>query len=786
MRISAHPIHDHPVAIEPAPTERSWPGEGARLFADPSLRVATGRGWDVLCPYGFEAVWNGGADPAAIHISAPGFVSSRVGHGVLTFETGYLFQLDPGHDLWVRGPINQLKDGIQPLDQVIESDLLPFVGEINWRFTRAGEIVRFERGEPFGTLLPYPARYIEQFEGHVAPTAGLDLPAVSCVCPTYARPELLAEAVHSFLRQDYRGPKELIVLNDYPGQTLELDHPDVHVINVGKRFRTLGEKLNAAVGLASHDLIFVWSDDDVYLPHRLSLSVDRFDQKKGFFKTSRAYFWNDRKITGLERNTFHGASCFSRDLFTRVRGYPHASVGVDQAIEALFLRERFESALPSEVAPEETYYVYRWAGTGSYHLSSLAAGDGDPNANYRAVAEWVDREAEQGRIPQGRVQVAPGWRQDYAALARRFVAGLVASRPVESAKPPAPVAPVLPPIVYPSVPAPVDPAEATALFRGDAPLKMSVVLPAANESVCLRRTVEQFRATLPASSEIIVVDNGSSDGSADFLRGEAELLNSHEPGADRSRTVRAAGSGVVTRLYQTSEQLGVAGARNKGLCYARGEVVVFADAHVDVPPNWWPPLVATLNRPNVGLVGPTFGVLGDPANGGMCGQRVADDKLRTQWLPKLRDTPYPVPVLGGGFMAMRRAVIETVGGFDPGMQQWGHEDLEISLRTWLLGYEVWLVPEVDVPHYFRDKNPYQVEWKYVAVNLLRTAFLHLDHERLARAIHGLMQDAQFPRALAMCVESDVWDRRADLLARRAHDADWFFNHPYFRDIEMPR
>jgi hypothetical protein len=30
----------------------------------------------------------------------------------------------------------------------------------------------------------------------------------------------------------------------------------------------------------------------------------------------------------------------------------------------------------------------------------------------------------------------------------------------------------------------------------------------------------------------------------------------------------------------------------------------------------------------------------------MCGQRVADDKLRTQWLPKLRDSPYPVPVLG--------------------------------------------------------------------------------------------------------------------------------------------
>ena len=40
-------------------------------------------------------------------------------------------------------------------------------------------------------------------------------PAVSCICPTYGRPELLEEAIYCFLLQDYPGPKELIVLNDY-------------------------------------------------------------------------------------------------------------------------------------------------------------------------------------------------------------------------------------------------------------------------------------------------------------------------------------------------------------------------------------------------------------------------------------------------------------------------------------------------------------------------------------------------------------------------------------------
>lgn len=109
-------------------------------------------------------------------------------------------------------------------------------------------------------------------------------PAVSCFCLTYGRPGVLEEAIHSFLQQDYAGPKEMIVLNDYADQILTFDHPEVQVINVSRRFRTVGEKMNAAAALASHDLLFVWDDDDVYLPHRLSFSVANFDTAKGFFK----------------------------------------------------------------------------------------------------------------------------------------------------------------------------------------------------------------------------------------------------------------------------------------------------------------------------------------------------------------------------------------------------------------------------------------------------------------------------------------------------------------------
>ncbi|MEZ4657922.1 MAG: glycosyltransferase family 2 protein [Caldilineaceae bacterium] len=71
-----------------------------------------------------------------------------------------------------------------------------------------------------------------------------------------------------------------------------------------------------------------------------------------------------------------------------------------------------------------------------------------------------------------------------------------------------------------------------------------MILPATNESILLQRTVDQFAATLPDNSEIIVVDNGSTDSCADFL------LDHSCP---------------HIHLIRTPELLGVAGARNRGL-----------------------------------------------------------------------------------------------------------------------------------------------------------------------------------------------------------------------------
>lgn len=836
MKIIAYPLYAHAPLLQPATTALGMdePGKGTGATADemddvlPDRTSAGRQGWQLLCPIAFRATWNGGPNPEDIvislaeeptdataavvteavateaveeeddHAGAGAFVQSQLGQGLLTFYPGYQFKTAEGYLLWLRGPINHPKDGITPLESQVDAALIPSTTAIHWQFTRPNQTIHFAAGEPFGLLLLQAKNAQENVildiadftvdvdayeqalqqmldsaavrnalqrleadalsnmdsaagQGRAAQAASrwaLQLnnpPPVSCICPTYGRVALLEEAIEAFLRQDYPGQKELIVLNDYDQQTLIFDHPEVRIINLPTRCHSLGEKYKMAASLASHDLLFVWHDDDIYLPHRLSYSVAQLDPNIGFFKADKAWFGNHGVLSGPEQNLFHGGSCWRRDLFCQVQGYPHIDNGYDSEFEQL-CRVAAPTAITVEpIQPRDVYYLYRWGGTGSYHFSGLGT---DGHAASRVVG-YVAQQVANQTIPQGEIQLQPHWKSDYSALVQDTLAGLPAAKQAETKE----EMPFPPPYAIIAPPPPLPDSQVEHLFRGDYPRKISVILPAANESVLLQRTVEQFVATLPDNSEIIIVDNGSTDGCADFL------LENGCP---------------TIHLIRTPEALGVAGARNRGLTQAQGEIVVFADSHIDLPERWWQPLVCALNHPNVGVVGPAIGVMGKPELPAACGQRIAEAKLRVEWLSRRGDEAYPVPTLGGGFMAMRHDTLKVAGAFDAGMPQWGSEDLEICLRYWLLGYEVWVAPTVTVLHYFRSATPYKVEWKSVTHNLLRVALLHLQGERLTRVLAALKQEGKFEEALAHAVMSDVWQKRAEFTDRRVRNDDWLF------------
>ncbi len=244
-------------------------------------------------------------------------------------------------------------------------------------------------------------------------TTSQTLPGISCICVTYARPHLLEEAIHSFLCQDYSGAKELIVLNDYAPQILEYEHPEVQIINLPYRFRTVGEKMNAAVSLARYDLICLWDDDDIVLSHRLALAGQRVTTQ--LFRSNFAWIWDNGELSSLMRSAFHAGSCYPRSLFDLVGGYAALGNGQDREFEdelGRIVPGRLESV---DLPPAQVYYICRWEGTGSYHLSEWgAAVSGEDEA-----AAYAQKQVEQGELAQGHIRLNPHWVQDYSVLVQK-------------------------------------------------------------------------------------------------------------------------------------------------------------------------------------------------------------------------------------------------------------------------------------------------------------------------------------------------------------------------------
>lgn len=281
---------------------------------------------------------------------------------------------------------------------------------------------------------------------------------------------------------------------------------------------------------------------------------------------------------------------------------------------------------------------------------------------------------------------------------------------------------------------------------------VSVVVLTMNEGELLRRTVESIRDNVPDSTEIVVIDDGSTDGSTGFLE-----------------------HGGPARLVRADRPLGISAGRNLGARSTSGDVVVFSDAHVEVAPGWLEPLLAALEDPGVAEVTPRIGSLDRRAPMGY-GFTWPDLTLKMKWLVESPARPTDVPFICGCFLAVRRDAFELVGGFDEGMYRWGSEDAELSLRFWLLGYRCQVVPSSSAYHLFRSAFPYDVQLAGILSNTLRLGILHFDRERLNRLVRHHARRKAFAGTWTRLLASDAWQRRAELAELRARDFAWFVRH----------
>ncbi len=135
------------------------------------LNIANMHGWELLCPVDFSVEWDGSnsRDGLAIRTEAAPHLRpvSHFGSGIVTLHVGAVFRTEPGYNLYVGGPANAPKDGIYPLTGVIETDWAPYSFTMNWKLTRAGDPVRFEKDEPFCCVFPVSRNLLEQIEPEI-------------------------------------------------------------------------------------------------------------------------------------------------------------------------------------------------------------------------------------------------------------------------------------------------------------------------------------------------------------------------------------------------------------------------------------------------------------------------------------------------------------------------------------------------------------------------------------------------------------------------------------------
>jgi hypothetical protein len=151
-----------PVPIVRPPRSRPWIDTFPQRFTAQCLplMMANQSGWWLLNPTAFRVTWDGRETPNALTIEGvdggekPRTVASRFGYGILSFEVPYIFRTPPGMNLLARGPSNVFKDGIAPVEGLVESDWAVATIAMHWKLTRPGLPVLFDAGEPFCMIVP--------------------------------------------------------------------------------------------------------------------------------------------------------------------------------------------------------------------------------------------------------------------------------------------------------------------------------------------------------------------------------------------------------------------------------------------------------------------------------------------------------------------------------------------------------------------------------------------------------------------------------------------------------
>jgi cellulose synthase/poly-beta-1,6-N-acetylglucosamine synthase-like glycosyltransferase/peptidoglycan/xylan/chitin deacetylase (PgdA/CDA1 family) len=226
------------------------------------------------------------------------------------------------------------------------------------------------------------------------------------------------------------------------------------------------------------------------------------------------------------------------------------------------------------------------------------------------------------------------------------------------------------------------------------PVPVSVIIPAYNERAGIERCLRSMADSAHAELEIIVVDDGSTDGTAEL----------------------AAGLGLPVTVI-TQPNAGKAAALNTGAARARHDVLVFADGDTVFEPETIPMLVAPLRDPWVGAVAGNVKVANRRGLLGLI--QHCEYVLATSLDRRMYDVLDCMVTVPGAVGAFRRSALAEVGGVSVNTLA---EDTDLTVAIGLAGWRVRYAPRArawtEAPATVRQLWSQRHRWAYGMLQVL--------------------------------------------------------------------
>ena len=291
-------------------------------------------------------------------------------------------------------------------------------------------------------------------------------------------------------------------------------------------------------------------------------------------------------------------------------------------------------------------------------------------------------------------------------------------------------------------------------------------------STLLRTIVSVLeRSPQDALQEIVLVDDNNEDEEVGIVLAKLEKV----------------------RLVRNKEREGLIRSRVLAAKIVQSDVLVFLDSHCEVQEGWLPPLLKSVKEDRTTIASPVIDNINlstfafEPVSAFLRGGFDWHLDFFWEWLPavdrarKQRDptSPAPTPAIAGGLFAVDRLWFAEIGLYDEGMDVWGGENIELSLRVWQCGGRMEIVPCSRVGHVYKQRTPYSYPGAggskaTVACNSWRAAAVWMDQYQ-----------SLFSRAGKGDRECGKVDERRQLRKDlRCKDFSWFLNNVY-PELQVP-